>query len=738
MKRSLFSSLRIRLIVLVLFAVLPALGLTSYADWKIRRLMEAQAQETTLRLARLAAGDLVQVIEGARQLLVGLAQLPEVRQEDPAVCGKLFADLLRQYPHYMNLGVVDRNGFPFCSGRGSFGPADWTSFPHFQRTLSSRNFTVSDYLGGRFDDRATIIFSYPVIRDSGAVQAVVFSALDLNWFNQLETEAQLPPGAVLLVLDRQGTIVARYPDQEKWSGKNVLDTAFGETVFGRHDEGVAKVLGVDGVERLYGFTRVCASSEVQMVVSIGVSEKAAFEQAGDIFMRNLRWLGVVGFLALSAAWFGGRLFIVRPVQELVRGTQQLAAGNLSTRLGERFGHGEFSRLAQAFDEMAESLEKHTSLVHQAETKYRTLVEQIPMITYITPLDKTAGILYISPQVEAVLGYAPEAWTADPNLWLKRLHPEDSARVLEEVRACGAAAPFRSEYRMLAQDGRCLWFRDEAVVVKAPTGEPQFLQGILDDISERKHVEEELKSSREQLRELAAHLQSVREEERTWIAREIHDELGQALTGLKMDLAWLDKRLRQGIGEASTVALSEKLRSMTRLVDATIQTVRRIATALRPGILDDLGLMAAIEWLVVEFQERTKIRCNLHLPSEDVSVDPERASAVFRILQEILTNVARHAQASRVEIHLIHDGAILFLDVLDNGKGITREEIGNTKSLGLLGMRERALILGGQFQISGTPGKGTRVMVRIPASTTGSPPSKQDTFTEAFSDPGGEG
>ena len=230
------------------------------------------------------------------------------------------------------------------------------------------------------------------------------------------------------------------------------------------------------------------------------------------------------------------------------------------------------------------------------------------------------------------------------------------------------------------------------------------------VAEREQAEAQLRGSHEQLRNLAARLQSVREEERTNIAREIHDELGQALTGLKMDLAWMSNRLPE-----EQQVLQEKSASMLRLIDTTIQSVRKISTALRPGILDDLGLTAAIEWQAQDFQTRTGVRCDFITEREDLHLDRDRATAVFRIFQETLTNVARHARASEVIISLTEQSGTLVLEVRDNGRGVTERELADPQSLGLLGMRERALVFGGEVSISGAPGAGTTVTARIPLS-----------------------
>jgi len=219
----------------------------------------------------------------------------------------------------------------------------------------------------------------------------------------------------------------------------------------------------------------------------------------------------------------------------------------------------------------------------------------------------------------------------------------------------------------------------------------------------------------QLRALAARLESVREEERTRAAREIHDELGQALTAIRLEYMALLRDLPAGQGPAS-----QRSQTILTLLDQAFQSVRRIATELRPGILDDLGLAAAVEWVTEEFRARTGMKVQVSLPDADIAIDRERATALFRILQETLTNVARHANATWVYVRLTKENGDLLLEVRDNGKGISEEQLSTGKSLGLLGMRERAALLGGEITISGVPGRGTTVSVRIPEASNAHP------------------
>jgi PAS domain S-box-containing protein len=230
------------------------------------------------------------------------------------------------------------------------------------------------------------------------------------------------------------------------------------------------------------------------------------------------------------------------------------------------------------------------------------------------------------------------------------------------------------------------------------------------LTERKRAEEDLRASREQLRELSRWTQSAIEGERTRIAREIHDELGQELSLLQLDLGLILDRLPKVAKDLRTQA-----KAMTKLIDSAIRSVQKISTELRPTLLDNLGLGAAVDWVASDFQKRTKIRCRVSVDPPDLKLDQERSTAFFRILQEALTNVLRHAKATRVDVHLEKRDESVVLTVRDNGTGISPHRITDPKSVGLTGMRERVYPWRGNVAISGTPGEGTEVIVTIPLS-----------------------
>ncbi|MBP1748627.1 MAG: signal transduction histidine kinase [Deltaproteobacteria bacterium] len=267
--------------------------------------------------------------------------------------------------------------------------------------------------------------------------------------------------------------------------------------------------------------------------------------------------------------------------------------------------------------------------------------------------------------------------------------------------------FASEFNCRRKDGRDILCRMRSARIGDALKQRRIVI-TYEDITEQRRAEQELANSREQLRNLSIHLQSVREKESTRIAREIHDELGQSLTALQMDLAWL----RVSIPQAD-LSLATKIQRMKNLVDTTIESVHRISTELRPILLDDLGLIAAMEWQVGEFQGRTNMRCDARFDLKESVVEKDLATALFRIFQETLTNITRHAHATHVRVRLLQKGNELRLDVSDNGIGIIEKDINNPASFGIVGIRERVNLWGGTVHITGKPYKGTKVSVRIP-------------------------
>ncbi|OPY69630.1 MAG: Oxygen sensor histidine kinase NreB [Syntrophorhabdus sp. PtaU1.Bin050] len=322
--------------------------------------------------------------------------------------------------------------------------------------------------------------------------------------------------------------------------------------------------------------------------------------------------------------------------------------------------------------------------------------------------KNRRINFANTAVEEVFGWRPEDLIGKSVTVFYRNEKEAEEIGRHFYTTLEHQRTFVSEFNCRRKDGRDILCRMRSSRIGQKLTKERRIVITYEDITEQRRAEEELANSREQLRNLSIYLQSVREKESTRIAREIHDELGQSLTAIQMDLAWLDAHLPPG-----DLSLSTKVQRMKGLVDTTVDSVHRISTELRPILLDDLGLTAAMEWQVQEFEERTGVQCEARLDCKDNSIEKDLATTLFRIFQETLTNIARHAEATSVKVRLTQKGNELRLDVSDNGKGITPEQAGDPKSFGIVGIRERVNLWGGSVSITGKPQKGTTIKVRIP-------------------------
>ena len=338
----------------------------------------------------------------------------------------------------------------------------------------------------------------------------------------------------------------------------------------------------------------------------------------------------------------------------------------------------------------------------SESRFSVAFNSNPMLATISMLDG-GRFLAVNDSFVALTGYSREEAVGHTALELKLWpNPEDRRKVMDKLKKEKRVRDSNARIRLKNGEERMLLLSVEKIELDGQV----CLLHVANDVTLRHRAEEALRA-------LSAKIRSAREEEGTRIAREIHDELGGALTGLKWDLERINTMLPTSTNGALISDIHERIGSMTTTIETTINRVRRIASELRPGVLDDLGLVPAIEWQVEQFQARTGLKCHWTNTAKEVELDREKSTAVFRILQEILTNVLRHAQAANLYVKLSHTRHHLELEVKDDGCGITKSQRINSRSLGLLGMKERALLIGGEVHITGKEGRGTTVTVRVP-------------------------
>ncbi|MES9962261.1 MAG: response regulator [Candidatus Sedimenticola sp. 20ELBAFRAG] len=370
-------------------------------------------------------------------------------------------------------------------------------------------------------------------------------------------------------------------------------------------------------------------------------------------------------------------------------------------------------LEKARNELEEKVRERTADLALREKQFRRLVEKSPDILY--RFSSRCGGTYYSPRVEDVLGFNPDHLLEHPMLWHDNIHPDDLERVNAAIGDMLCKKSFDLEYRIRDAQGAWHWFHDRSIDIQT-VGEESIVEGLVSDITDRKQAVEDLRLSRERLRALSNHLQIVRESEKKSIAREIHDELGGMLTAIKLDADWLQEKLDDEYYTAAS--------RIVDMTDSVLSSIRRIVTELRPTLLDDMGLWAAIEWQLSEFEKRTGVKCSLDSLCDNCTeldgcehkdFSSQISIVLFRAVQEALTNVVRHASASRVSVRCQLSSEAVILTVKDNGIGFDTSLIENPGSHGIRGIFERAGSLGGSLQVESKPGGGTTIEICLPLS-----------------------
>jgi signal transduction histidine kinase/HAMP domain-containing protein len=383
------------------------LGLIIFSAREQRQSAAAVAETEALRLARILSASHQRLIDSTRHLLVALARIPEIRKGERGTCVALLSDLIKEYPPYSNLGVADARGDVFCRARAAEKYSNIGDRPYFFGAAREKSLAIGEYQVGGASGKPALNLGYPVIDAYGNVIGVVFAAIDLTWFNEIVSVAELPENSTLTLYDRRGRVLARHPEPEKWVGKTARDSDIFRTIFAA-SKGVMQAEGLDGEERLYGFTSFGASSSKRDIyLTVGVPAEIALAGANRTLRRNLIALCVVSIMALLAAWYAGGALILRPLAVLLDATARVAAGNFSTRTRLPHGNDEMGRLAASFDKMAESLEREKADAEAADRRTQKSLDRIKALHEIdlaisSTLDLNAILKVLLDKIDGVL------------------------------------------------------------------------------------------------------------------------------------------------------------------------------------------------------------------------------------------------------------------------------------------------------------------------------------------------
>jgi len=365
--------LRARLVQLVLFAVLPAFGVIGYNAIVEHDRAGERAKRDAVRLVQLAAREHTRLITQTQHLLINLAQLPSVQTQQPlADCRRALVEAQTYHPHYTNIGVARPDGEVICNSRRMRQPINIADRGYFRGALAAREFAIGGYQIGRVTGEPAINFGYPVFDGEGEIVGIIYAALDLRWLERLLADVERPPGAVIFVIDSAGTILAHYP-AEAWIGESKREAPIVAAVLAAAQGGTADMPGLDGVPRLHAYAPLHVGAEGDVHVVVGMAHAVAFAEANRQFARNIALLLVAGVLALVAAWFGSRVFVLRRMNILADAARRLGHGDYAARTGLSHGTDEFGRLAQSFDHMAATLQRVNRALKTLSAGNRTMV-----------------------------------------------------------------------------------------------------------------------------------------------------------------------------------------------------------------------------------------------------------------------------------------------------------------------------------------------------------------------------
>ncbi len=545
-----------RLLAIVALAVLPALGLILLTGLEQRRDALERGQRDALATARLAAVQGANLFSAAIRLVDLLAVLPVVRSASPEYAETFLKEMLDSDRRFANFGVIGADGMLRASALPPPNDAarDLRDRRYFQEALRTGRPALGVYQIGRVHRLPSINAGAPVRDATGTVTGVVFAAIDLAWLERLPAEAELPRDAVVLALDREGSVLLRHPDRG-FVGRNFRDHPLVAEVL-RTGEGTGLQPGLDGRERPWGWVELRHGQEAAGVyVAVGLTAEDAVARAGAVLTRNLIGLGIAATLAFVVAWIAGDYLVTRRALAVLRVTERIRGGDLAARVGEPYGRGELAGLARSVDAMADALREREEGLRQAQARYRSLVEQTPAVFYESDLAGERRTTYAGPEFRSLLGFDAHAWHADPGLWAQRVHADDRAAVLAAYAASARSGePYALEYRLVARDGAPVWVRDSGRATTSAGGGDVRLSGFLVDVTEVKRLHGRLVDSR--CRDAVAHM-----------AAEVARRLDEAIASARRHQVLLAARLEgdaalrghtEGIGRAT-----DRLAAMAR-------------------------------------------------------------------------------------------------------------------------------------------------------------------------------
>lgn len=716
-------SIRRKLFLLTLAVFLPAAGILFASGLKERNLEISMAQNRALLLVQSLAAQQEEVAIGTRQMLSTLAELPQVQRLDVEACNQLFRELRNRNPFYTTLGALTPEGNLVTNAPAvEAGSVNLLDRKHIQDALSTLSFSVGEYIVGRVTKVPSLNYTYPILGADKKVVGILSAGFELGQYAHFIQKAGLPEDSAVVIADYRGVRLYRFPESQAAPIGSALPKETIAKISGELEQGVFERISDDGIRRLYAFKqlRLRDDSAPYLYLIVGFPKDRITHSANIRTLNNLLALGIAALVALGFSWSFGNAAFIRPINKLVHATQRLGSGELGARTGLSYTPDELGRLAKSFDDMALLLEEKDkeqkeveNLLRESELFTRSTLDALS--AHIAILDEDGFILCTNRSWEC-FGKSNELAGYDfPGVDYFSICDHATGKCAEEASlvAAGIREVISGSRELFEREYPChspneqRWFNVRVTRFKDHP-RPRVVLAH-EDITTRKMIQDALGQSESRLRDLSAKLLTAQEEERRRVAREVHDNIGSYLTGIKM---WLESAVRAaGRGEA----LAGKLQTLVEMVRHVIRESRRIMTDLRPAVLDDHGIEVTISWLGERFKELyPSIGIDVDVDLADYVLSEQMKVVIFRVVQEALSNAARYSQSLAVGVTLYRRESGVELRIRDDGVGFHPEEAVN-RGLGLTSMLERVELTQGTFRIDSSPGLGTTIYAFWPVS-----------------------
>ena len=715
---------RVQLVFLVLAVGLPSLAVIGYSAWASSQHDLSVALQTSASIARVTAANTERFVARGEHVLATLAERPQVRAVDPTNCDPFLAEVPSFEPQYANLGLVDLSGHVICSAVAQPGgqPADVSASAWFRAVRDRAAFVVGDPFIGPITHKWVSVLAYPVLSDSGTVAGYLALPIDLTAFAGFVTDAELPAGSVVSIVDGAGVIVARSIDAERWVGQNVKGVM---PIPGRlGPSGVSH--GVDGVERVYASATVVPPG---WYVVAGIPTATATAAARDLLAGTLP--GIVAIIALAGllALLIGRS-IMGPIRALAAATESLAVSGESPMVAVA-GPAEIADVVRRFNAMIQARQIAIEDRIMAERRFRALVEQLPAMVYVDQIHEAQDggkpriePIYRSPRAVAMFGYPLEHWLSDGDPWTMATHPDDRAAVgLALARSTADDVPFMHDYRVRTADGRWLWVRDEALTFRSADG-TRLLQGLVNDITERRELDDRLR-------------QSSKMEAIGQLAGGIAHDFNNLLTAITGYSEMAHQSLPDGSpARADLEQVIGAAQRATQLVRQLLTFARRESVRPEAVAVDDV-IQALVPMLQRLLGEQVRLQTILAAADGRIRVDSGQ-------LEQIVINLAVNARDAMPDggdltIASGCGAGSIWVEVADTGVGIapeTRDKIftpffttrpvGEGTGLGLATVYGIVTAAGGTIEVESEPGHGARFRVTFPLTIDDTPAARSGT------------